>query len=87
MTNKQLYDILSKELKRLINTDYYFSFSSHTKTNGSFYCIFIQDNYDVIYFKYFHITDKDLNDKIKDLIYFISQLIQNEQNNKEKTRN
>lgn len=78
MTNKQLFNILLKELKRLINTDYYFSFSSHTKTNGSFYSIFIQNNDEVIYSKYFHIIDTDLNDKIKDLIYFISQLIQNE---------
>ena len=77
MTDKQLFNVLTKELKRLINSNYYFSICKHELTDGSFYGVNIQNSHGVIYHKYFYITDKDLNNKIKDLIYFISQLTQN----------
>ena len=74
-TLTQIFNILSKQQKRLVGTNYYTSLSSHSKEDNSFFAMCIRNNNEVIYYDTYDIGYHDLNERLDKLIAFISRLL------------
>lgn len=77
MTNKQLFKRLSSQQNRFIDKiGYSFHLSYFNQVEYTeFYSISIHDEtHGIIYKEYFHITDKDLTEKLQELKQFIDEL-------------
>lgn len=78
MTTKQIYDFITKQLKRLINSEYYTSISMHQKTNihkHNWFSIFIQDEDKVIFNKHIGKDYEDNQYRLNELKGFIDDLL------------
>lgn len=81
MTNKQLFKRLSSQQNRFIDIigySFHLSYFNQTK-DTEFYSISIHDpSHGIIYKNYFHITDKDLTERLQELKQFVDGLLDKE---------
>lgn len=74
-TLKQIFNILSKQQKRLLGTSYYTSLSCHNKEHKSFFAICIQYNNEVIYYETYSVEYYDLDERLNELTALVSTLL------------
>lgn len=78
MTSKQLFKRLFNQQNRFIDRigySFHLSYFNQVKYT-EFYSISIHDEiHGVIYKEYFHITDKDLKEKLQELKQFVDDLL------------